>query len=106
MQWLPDAFYANKYQPWLLPEKYGDTFDDEKNRKRTAEKEKDLKYTKDRMMHGKKKVGQSKDSETYRTWKKRRAEMETQKPRMTEKGVKFYDKKGTGYMKGGKKKYD
>ena len=32
--------------------------------------------------------------------------METQKPRMTEKGVKFYDKKGTGYMKGGKKKYD
>ena len=23
-----------------------------------------------------------------------------------EKGVRFYDKKGSGYMKGGKKKYD
>ena len=66
MQWLPDAFYASKYQPWLLPEKYGDTFDDEKNRKRTADNEATTKYNKDRMMHGKKKVGHSKDSKTYK----------------------------------------
>ena len=58
------------------------------------------------MMHGKKRVGLSKDSDTYRTWKKKRQEIEAQKPRMTQKGVKFYDKKGSGYMKGGKKNYD
>tara|TARA_B100001769_G_C21859179_1_gene465378 strand:- start:118 stop:444 length:327 start_codon:yes stop_codon:yes gene_type:complete len=105
-RFLPDAFYASKHQPWLDEAKYGNTFDNEKDKKKRDDHEAENKYNKDRMMHGKKKVGQSKDSETYRTWKKRRAEMETQKPRMTEKGVKFYDKKGTGYIKGGKKKYD
>ena len=65
-KFLPDAFSASKYEPWLLPEKYGDTFDNEKQRKKTAEHEAEVKYNKDRMMHGKKKVGHSKDSKTYK----------------------------------------
>ena len=65
-RFLPDAFSATKYEPWLLPEKYGDTFDNEKQRKKTAEHEAEVKYNKDRMMHGKKKVGHSKDSKTYK----------------------------------------
>ena len=89
MQWLPDAFYASKYQPWLLPEKYGDTFDDEKNRKRTAEKEKDLKYTKDRMMHGKKKVGTSRQSTKYKDFVKKAAES---KKKLRPGEVKRWDK--------------
>ena len=36
---LPDAFRATRYEPWLLPEKYGDTFDNEKDRKKSADKE-------------------------------------------------------------------
>ena len=51
--------------------KYGDTFDDEKTRKKRAEKESELKYKKDRMMHGKKKVGHSKDSPTYKEFVKK-----------------------------------
>ena len=63
---LPEIFdkYA-KFKPWLW-EKYGDTFDDEKSRKKRAESESETKYKKDRMMHGKKKVGHSKDSKTYK----------------------------------------
>tara|TARA_B100000427_G_scaffold214999_1_gene179462 strand:- start:1217 stop:1504 length:288 start_codon:yes stop_codon:yes gene_type:complete len=66
MNFLPEIFDKQaKFKPWLW-EKYGDTFDDEKNRKKTAEREAELKYKKDRMMHGKKKVGHSKDSPTYK----------------------------------------
>ena len=66
MNILPEIFDQHaKFKPWLW-EKYGDTFDDEKNRKRTADNEATAKYNKDRMMHGKKKVGHSKDSKTYK----------------------------------------
>ena len=66
MNFLPEIFdKQSRFKPWLW-EKYGDTFDDEKNRKKRAENEAELKYKKDRMMHGKKKVGHSKDSPTYK----------------------------------------
>ena len=67
---LPEIFDKHaKFKPWLW-EKYGDTFDDEKNRKKRAESESETKYKKDRMMHGKKKVGHSKDSKTYKDFLK------------------------------------
>ena len=66
MKFLPEIFdKQSKFKPWLW-EKYGDTFDDEKYKKKREENEKELKYKKDRMMHGKKKVGHSKDSPTYK----------------------------------------
>ena len=66
MSILPEIFdKQSRFKPWLW-EKYGDTFDDEKNRKKTKENEAELKYKKDRMMHGKKKTGHSKDSPTYK----------------------------------------
>ena len=105
-RFLPDAFYASKSQPWLA-ERSWSTFDSEKERKRRQDNEDENQYQKDRMTHGSKKVGQSRDSLTYRTWKKKRAaEKEANRPRMTEKGVRFYDKHGKGYIKGGKKTYD
>ena len=105
-RFLPDAFYASKYHPWLA-EKSWSTFDSAKERKRMKDNEDENQYQKDRMTHGSKKVGQSRDSDTYRTWKKKRAaEKEANRPRMTEKGVRFYDKHGKGYIKGGKKTYD
>ena len=67
MSILPEIFdKQSRFKPWLWKETYGDTFDDEKNRKRRDEAEKENKYKKDRMMHGKKKVGHSKDSPTYK----------------------------------------
>ena len=70
MNILPEIFDKQaRFKPWLW-EKYGDTFDDEKTRKKRAESEAELKYKKDRMMHGKKKVGHSKDSKTYKDFVK------------------------------------
>ena len=44
MNILPEIFDKHaKFKPWLW-EKYGDTFDDEKNRKKRDENEKELKY--------------------------------------------------------------
>ncbi len=66
MNLLPEIFDKQaRFKPWLW-EKYGDGWDNEKEKKKSAEKEAELKYKKDRMMHGKKKVGHSKDSPTYK----------------------------------------
>jgi hypothetical protein len=71
MSILPEIFdKQSRFKPWLW-EKYGDTFDDEKTRKKRAESEAENKYKKDRMMHGKKKVGHSKDSPTYKEFVKK-----------------------------------
>ena len=74
MNIFPEIFDKQaRFKPWLW-EKYGDTFDDEKTRKKRAEGEADFgtyDFTSfDRMMHGKKKVGHSKDSPTYKDFVK------------------------------------
>ena len=87
MNFLPEIFDKQaRFKPWLR-EKYGDTFDDEKNRKKSREKEAELKYKKDRMMHGKKKVGHSKDSPTYKQFVARAKESKLKRGE-----VKTYDK--------------
>ena len=43
MSILPEIFdKQSRFKPWLWKETYGDTFDDEKNRKRRDEAEKEL----------------------------------------------------------------
>ena len=54
---------------------------------RRVEKEAELKYKKDRMMHGKKKVGHSKDSPTYKQFVARAKESKLKRGE-----VKTYDK--------------
>jgi len=88
MQWLPDAFKANKYQPWLW-EKYYGTFDHTKMQKQRAENEAENKYQKDRMQHGKKKVGTSRQSTKYKDFVKKAAES---KKRLRPGEVKRWDK--------------
>ena len=60
MNILPEIFDKQaRFKPWLW-EKYGDTFDDEKNRQKTKEKVAELKYKKDRMKHGRRRLGTQK----------------------------------------------
>ena len=71
MNLLPEIFDKQaRFKPWLW-EKYGDSWDNEKERKKSAEKEAELKYRKDRMMHGSNKTGHSKDSPTYKEFVKK-----------------------------------
>ena len=71
MNLLPEIFDKQaRFKPWLW-EKYGDSWDNEKERKKSAEKEAELKYQKDKMMHGSKKTGHSKDSPTYKEFVKK-----------------------------------
>ena len=71
MNLLPEVFDKQaKFKPWLW-EKHGDSWDNEKERKKSAEKEAELKYQKDKMMHGSKKTGHSKDSPTYKEFVKK-----------------------------------
>ena len=103
---LPDVFYANKYEPWLR-EKYGDAWDNPKDKAKDAKKEAQTQFKKDRMQHGSDVTGHSVDSPTYKKFKevgnvaKEKLRIDTKK-----KGVKFYDKKGTGRIRDGKKHYD
>jgi len=88
MNILPEIFDKQaRFKPWLW-ETYGDTFDNEKYRKRQKETEADNKYKKDRMMHGKKKVGHSKDSPTYKQFVAKAKETGLKRGE-----VKRYDKK-------------
>ena len=62
---LPDVFYANKYEPWLR-EKYGDAWDNPKDKVKDAKKEAQTQFKKDRMQHGSDVTGHSVDSPTYK----------------------------------------
>ncbi len=104
---LPDVFYSTKYQPWVLPEKYGSQWDTEKHREDRAKNQKKLQYEKDRMMHGSDVTGHSPDSPTYKKFKEKgNVAKDKLRSDTRTKGVKFYDKKGTGRIKDGKKHYD
>jgi len=97
MQLLPDAFYDKK-----LIEKYGDTFDTGKYRRKRAENEDRSKERDLRMKHGSKKVGKD-----WKKFSKELAARDTSGSRRDlKKGVRFMDAKGKGYIKGGEKTYD
>ena len=97
MQLLPDAFYDKK-----LIEKYGDTFDTEKYKRKRAENEDRSKERDLRMKHGSKKVGKD-----WKKFSKELAARDTSGSRRDlKKGVRFMDAKGKGYIKGGEKTYD
>ena len=103
---LPDVFYATKYEPWLR-EKYGDSWDTPEHRDRREKNQKRLQYEKDRMIHGRDVTGHSPDSPTYKEFlKKGNVAKEKLRKDTKEKGVKFYDKDGTGRIRDGKKHYD
>jgi len=103
---LPDAFYANKYEPWLK-EKYGDQWDTADQKKKDAKKEAQVQFSRDKMQHGSSVTGHSIDSPSYKEFKdkgnvaKDKLISDTRK-----KGVKFYSKGRTGRIKDGKKHYD
>tara|TARA_B100000029_G_C16895692_1_gene712115 strand:+ start:171 stop:467 length:297 start_codon:yes stop_codon:yes gene_type:complete len=89
MNFLPKIFDKQaKFQPWLWEKHYG-TFDHTKMQKQRAENEAENKYQKDRMQHGSKKVGHSKDSLKYKEFVKKAKD--STKLRRGE--VKRYDKK-------------
>ena len=103
---LPDAFYATKYEPWLK-EKYGDQWDTPEQKKKDAKKEAQVQFKRDKMQHGSDVTGHSSDSPSYKKFKEKGNVAKDKLRKDTrEKGIKFYDKQGTGRIKGGKKHYD
>ena len=48
---LPDVFYATKYEPWLR-ERYGDAWDNPTDKEKSAKKEAQVQFKRDRMQHG------------------------------------------------------
>ena len=98
--WLPEIFddYA-KYKPWLW-EKYGDGWDTEHHRKKRDEREKDLKFDKDKMQHGPKKTGVTRDSQTYKDFKAKQKQSQTP-PKRNEHGVVGYHKGKKGRIRRG-----
>ena len=103
---LPDVFYANKYQPWLR-EKYGDSWDNEQDKAKADKKEAQLQFKRAKMQHGSSVTGHSIDSPSYKKFKdKGNVAIDKFRSDTRSKGVKFYDKKGTGRIKDGKKHYD
>ena len=103
---LPDVFYANKYQPWLS-EKYGDAWDNPTDKEKSAKKEAQLQFKRAKMQHGSNVTGHSIDSPSYKKFKEKgNVAKDKLRSDTRSKGVKFYDKKGTGRIKDGKKHYD
>ena len=103
---LPDAFYANKYEPWLK-EKYGDQWDNPQDKAKSAKKEAQVQFNRDKMQHGSSVTGHSSDSPSYKKFKEKGNVAKDKLRKDTrEKGIKFYDKKGSGRVKDGKKHYD
>jgi len=103
---LPDVFYANKYQPWL-GEKYGDAWDNAQDKEKSAKKEAQLQFKRAKMQHGSSVTGHTIDSPSYKKFKEKgNVAKDKLRSDTLKKGVKFYDKKGTGRIKDGKKNYD
>ena len=103
---LPDVFYFNKYQPWLR-EKYGDAWDNAQDKEKSAKKEAQLQFKRAKMQHGSSVTGHSIDSPSYKKFKEKGNVAKNKLRTDTRtKGVKFYDKKGSGRIKDGKKHYD
>jgi len=103
---LPDVFYSNKYQPWLR-EKYGDAWDNAQDKEKSAKKEAQLQFKRAKMQHGSSVTGHSIDSPSYKKFKEKGNVAKNKLRTDTRtKGVKFYDKKGSGRIKDGKKHYD
>ena len=87
MNFLPQIFDKQaRFQPWLW-EKY-DTFDRTSLQKKRKENESQNKYQKDRMQHGKKKVGHSKDSLKYKEFVNKAKESNKLRPGEVKKYVK------------------
>tara|TARA_B100000029_G_scaffold318925_1_gene311422 strand:- start:3852 stop:4196 length:345 start_codon:yes stop_codon:yes gene_type:complete len=97
---LPDALQPEaKFQPWLS-EKYGDSWDTPEYRKKRDEKEKDLKFQRDKMQHGPKKTGVSRDSQTYKDFKAKQKQSHTP-PKRNADGVVGYHKGKKGRIRRG-----
>ncbi len=87
--------------------KYGDAWDNAQDKEKSAKKEAQLQFSRDKMQHGPSVTGHSSDSPSYKKFKEKgNVAKDKLRSDTLKKGVKFYDKKGTGRIKDGKKNYD